>query len=120
MKTDTISIQEVYDRLTITPEQLRDFCIRWQIAELAVFGSILRDDFRSDGKNLSDADFLFCYLPNANMSLLRRARMAIELEALCHRSVDLILLKEVLTSHNLSRRNDILDSAMWIYGQKSR
>lgn len=54
------------------------------------------------------------------MSLLRRARMAIELEALCHRSVDLILLKEVLTSHNLSRRNDILDSAMWIYGQKSR
>jgi len=120
MATDAISIQKIYDRLTITPEQLRDFCIRWQIAELAVFGSILRDDFRSDEQNSSDVDFLFCYLPNANMSLLRRARMAIELEALCRRSVDLILLKEVLTSHNLSRKSEILDSAVWIYGQKSR
>lgn len=109
-----ILMQKIYERLSITPQQLMEFCQKWQIAELAVFGSILRDDFRQDGNNPSDIDLLFRYRLNANMSLLRRARMKIELEALCHRPVDFILITEVLASHNPSRKKRILESALWI------
>lgn len=67
MATDAISIQKIYDRLTITPEQLKAFCIRWQIAELAVFGSILRDDFRLNDEIPSDIDLLFSDQENARI-----------------------------------------------------
>lgn len=43
----------------VWPEkEIENFCRRWKIVELAVFGSILREDFRPD----SDIDFLarFC------------------------------------------------------------
>lgn len=32
----------------IDKEKIAAFCRRWRIAELAVFGSVLRDDFRPD------------------------------------------------------------------------
>ncbi len=38
----------IYDRLGITPAQLTEFCQRWQVQELALFGSILREDFQPD------------------------------------------------------------------------
>ena len=34
--------------LEFDPETLRHFCEKWGVAELAVFGSVLRDDFRPD------------------------------------------------------------------------
>jgi predicted nucleotidyltransferase len=34
--------------------QIKEFCQRWQITEFALFGSVLRDDFRPD----SDIDVL--------------------------------------------------------------
>ena len=39
--------------ISIPRERLDEFCRRWKIAELRVFGSALRDDFRPD----SDLDF---------------------------------------------------------------
>ena len=42
-------------KLQLPLEQIADFCRRWGIARLEVFGSVLRDDFRPD----SDLDFLF-------------------------------------------------------------
>jgi len=107
--------QSIYDRLQITPQQLMEFCQKWQIAELAVFGSILRDDFRVGGDDPSDVDFLFSYLPDTNMSLFRRAKMKIEIEDLCRRSVDLMLITEVMQSHNVMRKKHILESAKLIY-----
>jgi len=107
--------QPIYDRLHITPQQLMEFCQKWQIAELAVFGSILRDDFRVGGDDPSDVDFLFSYLPDTNMSLFRRAKMKIEIEDLCRRSVDLMLITEVMQSHNVMRKKHILESAKLIY-----
>jgi hypothetical protein len=32
------------ERLDITEQQLADFCRRWRITELALFGSVLRED----------------------------------------------------------------------------
>jgi len=39
--------------------QVREFCQRWQIVEFALFGSVLRDDFRPD----SDIDCLVVFAP---------------------------------------------------------
>ena len=41
-------------RIDISPEKVTAFCKRWQIAELALFGSVLRDDFDPE----SDVDVL--------------------------------------------------------------
>jgi hypothetical protein len=40
-----LSLSQIYDRLHATPEMLRDFCRKWDIAELALFGSSLRNNF---------------------------------------------------------------------------
>ena len=110
-----IPMPQIYQRLNTTPEAIAAFCEKWQIAELAVFGSVLRDDFRPNGTHPSDVDLLFSYLPGANMSLLRRAKMKIELEHLFGRSVDLLMAIEVIDSHNLIRRKHILDSTQIVY-----
>ena len=108
-------MQQIYQRLNITPKELTDFCEKWHIAELALFGSVLRNDFRSTGENSSDVDLLFSYLPSTNMSLLRRATMKVEFEELIGRAVDLMMASEVIDSRNPIRRKEILDSAQIIY-----
>ena len=45
--------------IELDDEAIRAFCEKWGVAELAVFGSVLRDDFRPD----SDVDFLVTWLP---------------------------------------------------------
>ena len=108
-------MQQIYQRLNITPKELTDFCEKWHIAELALFGSVLRNDFRPNGENPSDVDLLFSYLPSTNMSLLRRATMKVEFEELIGRAVDLMMASEVIDSRNPIRRKEILDSAQIIY-----
>ena len=101
----------LYDRLGITPKQLSDFCERWKVAELALFGSILRDDFQAD----SDIDVLVSYQPTAERGLFEKMHMKQELEMLCDRDVDLISKKAIERSQNWIRRQNILDSAEVIY-----
>ena len=118
MATDATSIQKIYDRLTITPEQLRDFCTRWQIAELAVFGSILRDDFRDRGDDVSDIDLLYSLNQSSSHSLFDIMQMREELEKLCHRRIDLISKQGIKNSRNWLRRQEILNSEMILYAQR--
>jgi len=92
-------------------QPLTQFCQRWKIAELALFGSILRDDFRPD----SDIDFLVTFSPSATWSLLDWVEMGYELEALLHRKVDLVMKTSIEQSHNWIRRNEILGTAQVIY-----
>ena len=47
------------------------FCRRWRIAELELFGSVLRDDFSPN----SDVDVLVRFDSEARPSLLDMARM---------------------------------------------
>ncbi|WP_242018210.1 hypothetical protein [Synechocystis sp. FACHB-383] len=35
-------------KISIDPDKITVFCQQWQITELALFGSILRDDFDLD------------------------------------------------------------------------
>jgi len=101
----------IYDRLGISSQQLSQFCQKWKVAELALFGSILRDDFRPD----SDIDFLVSYQPNAKRGLFEKMTMQEELEDLLHRKVDLVSKQAIIQSRNWLRRKNILDSAEVIY-----
>ncbi len=101
-------LQTIYDRLQITPQQLAEFCQRWQIAELAVFGSILREDFRVNGDDPRDIDFLYTLSECSKHSLFEVMDMRAELEGLCHRKVDLISKKGIQNSRHWLRRQEIL------------
>jgi uncharacterized protein len=98
-------------RLGITPEQLAEFCQRWHVCELALFGSVLRDDFSAD----SDIDVLVSYQPTAKRGLVEKIRMQEELSSLLHRDVDLVSKKAIEQSQNWLRRKNILDSSEVIY-----
>ncbi|MEM9767039.1 MAG: nucleotidyltransferase domain-containing protein [Cyanobacteria bacterium P01_D01_bin.71] len=101
----------IYERLGITPNELADFCQRWDIAELLLFGSVLRDDFSSS----SDIDALFSYFPGKTRGLLDRVRMQHEFEMLCGRKVDLLTKQSIEQSLNWLRRREILETAQLIY-----
>ena len=55
----------VRHRLGVEPETIDAFCRKWQIRELSLFGSALRDDFRPD----SDVDLLVVFDPQAPWDL---------------------------------------------------
>jgi hypothetical protein len=97
--------------LPIDAEKLREFCREWSISELAVFGSILRDDFGPE----SDVDFLATFAPEARWSLLDHVRMQDELAAIVGRRVDLVTRRAVENSRNHIRRRAILESAQVLH-----
>jgi hypothetical protein len=94
-------------RIPIDRGQIEAFCWRWKIAELAFFGSVLRDDFRPD----SDVDVLVTFAPDATWGLFDHVAMQDELSALLGRRVDLLTRRAVERSANAARRQAILDSA---------
>ncbi len=98
-------------QIDIPTKKLDEFCGRWEIAELALFGSALEPDFRPDG----DVDLLVTFTADARWSLLDHVRMQDELSALVGRRVDLISRKGIERSRNYIRRRAILESARVIY-----
>jgi hypothetical protein len=98
-------------RLPIDVEKLREFCQKWCISELAVFGSVLRDDFRSD----SDVDFLATFDPESGSSLWHRQEMQKELSEIVGRHVDLVSRRGIEMSRNPLRRREILSTAETVY-----
>ena len=96
----------------IPREKIADFCRRWRISELALFGSVLRDDFDP----ASDVDMLVTFEPGADWSLLDHVRMEQELEGLLGRKIDLLSRKAVEQSQNWMRRQEILNTAEVVYG----
>ena len=97
--------------LNVPEEALQRVCRRWQITELSVFGSVLRDDFRTD----SDVDVLVSFAPETRWSLLDLVRIKREFETLFGREVDLITRSSVEKSPNWIRREAILSTAQPIY-----
>lgn len=71
-------------KIQIDDAQLADFCRRNHIRHLALFGSVLRDDFRAD----SDVDVLVEFEPNKTPGLAFFG-LQDELSALFGRRVDL-------------------------------
>ena len=98
-------------RIELPEDKLAEFCRRWKIAELAVFGSVLGPDFKSD----SDVGMLVTFGADARWSLLDHVRMQDELSDLLGRKVDLVSRKGIERSRNYIRRRAILETSEVIY-----
>ncbi len=99
------------ETITVPPEALADFCRRWQVSELALFGSVLRPDFKPE----SDVDVLVTFAPEAEWGLFDHVQMQQALKALFQREVDLVSRRAIERSPNHIRRNAILSTAQVIY-----
>ena len=99
------------NRLAIPEEKLIEVCRQWKIAELALFGSILREDFQET----SDIDLLISFAPDAPQGLLTLARIKHQLEELLDRHVDLVIKEAIQEGDNWIRRQEILSTAVTIY-----
>jgi len=95
--------------INIPREKIEDFCRRWKIKEMSVFGSALREDFGPD----SDIDFLVTFLEQARWSLFDWVEMIDELKKLTGREIDLVEKESI---RNPFRRRSILASMEVIYG----
>lgn len=90
-------------------KQIEDFCRKYGVVELSLFGSILRDDFGPD----SDVDVLFVLKPGLTMTPESFLDMRDELSALFGgREIDLVQ-KKLLT--NPFRRQEILTTRRILY-----
>jgi predicted nucleotidyltransferase len=95
-------------QLELPKEALKEFCHKWKIEELAVFGSVLRRDFRAD----SDIDVLATFSRDADWSVFDRSRLNDELSNLVGRPVDVV---EQVGLRNPFRRREILANRRIIY-----
>ncbi len=95
-------------KIEIPREKIAEFCQKWQIKELAIFGSAVRDDFRPD----SDVDVLLVFHDDAGWSLFDHIKAEEELKQLFGRDVDLVERK---TIRNPFRRHHILNNHEVIY-----
>jgi predicted nucleotidyltransferase len=97
--------------LGVEQKKIVDFCRRWKIKQLAVFGSAVRGQLRPD----SDLDLLVAFDPNADWSMFDHYRMENDLVELFAREVDLISRQAVEENPNWICRKEILNSAKVIY-----
>jgi len=88
-------------QIPIDYDRIAEFCRRWKVTKFSLFGSVLRDDFRSD----SDIDVLVTFTSDAPWSLLDLVTMRDQLGQIFGREVDLI---EEAGLRNPFRRHAIL------------
>lgn len=95
--------------LDLSQEELTEFCRRWHIRRLSLFGSTLRGEARPD----SDVDLLVDFQPGHRVGLIKMARIERELSELIGRKVDL------RTPADLSRyfREEVLREAEVQYAE---
>jgi len=97
--------------LEIPSDKIADYCRRWRITELALFGSALRDDFNPE----SDIDVLVAFDRDAHWTLFDMVDMQEELKDIFGRDVDLVSRRGIESSQNYLRRKEILSSAKVIH-----
>lgn len=98
----------IQENLKLPNEAIAEFCRKWHVREFSLFGSVLRDDFRTD----SDVDVLVSFEPGIAFGLWELDEMQEELETAFGRKVDLIE-KEAL--RETSRRERILHARKVVY-----
>jgi|SRR6185295_8591626 len=96
------------NRIGASAKKLEDFCLKWRVEELSLFGSILGDDFRTD----SDIDVLIRFAPEEKWTLFDLTRMQAELMTILGRNVDLV---DVRGLKNPFRRKQILATKKVVY-----
>ena len=89
---------------------LAEFCRKWRIRELSIFGSALRDDFNPD----SDLDFLVSFEPGVSLDIDRLLDIKEELERRFGRPVDLVereALKNPWRKYEILRTREVIYAA---------
>jgi predicted nucleotidyltransferase len=94
-------------RINVPMQELVDLCHRYHVRELALFGSVLRDDFRDD----SDIDVLVEFEPGALIGLYEHFDLREHLERLLGRKVDLVSKRGL----NPMIRDEVITSAQVLY-----
>ncbi|MHB9037655.1 MAG: nucleotidyltransferase family protein [Armatimonadota bacterium] len=94
-------------QIDIPVESIKELCKKYQVKELALFGSVLRPDFRPD----SDVDVLVEFEPDARIGFLGMAALARELSGFLGRNVDLVPKRGLKPRI----RKPVLDSSQVIY-----
>jgi predicted nucleotidyltransferase len=96
---------------SISQKDIIRFCQRWQVREFALFGSVLRADFKPE----SDVDVLISFKENANWGLFDHVQMRLNLETIFHRKVDLVTRRALEQTQNALLRERILKTAQVIF-----
>ncbi|MDE2889833.1 MAG: nucleotidyltransferase family protein [Gemmatimonadota bacterium] len=99
-------------RIDIPKDEIAAFCQRNGIKRLALFGSVLRDDFTAE----SDVDVIVEFEPGKTPGL-EFLTMQDELSEIYGRRVDLHTFRGVESNPNWLLRNEILNSAEAVYEQ---
>ncbi len=94
--------------VTIESESLNALCRRWRVTELALFGSVLRDDFTPE----SDIDVLVTFADGAPWDCYDLVEIRDALSTLFGRPVDLVERKALV---NPFRRREILKHLEVLY-----
>ena len=98
--------------VSVSRDRIAEFCRDNGIAQLAIFGSALREDFGPQ----SDIDVLIRFKDEARHTLFDMNRMEDEVKSIFGREVDLVSWRGIERSANYLRRKMILESAEFIYG----
>ena len=98
-------------RLGLPMNAIEAFCDRWQVAELALFGSVLRDDFGPE----SDIHMMIRFKTKRTPGLFGIVEMEWELAELLSHRVGLVTREAIESSRNHIRRKAILESAKVVY-----
>ena len=96
--------------IDVPTERLADFCRKWKVEELALFGSVLRDDFGSD----SDIDVLVELSPGHGLDLFDWVEMIDELKVIFGREVDLVSkrgLRNPFRRHRIMTMREVIHAA---------
>ncbi len=104
----SVPMELMLERFKLSQEQIESFCRKRHIDRLALFGSVLRDDFTPE----SDIDVLVEFDPDHIPGLITLAGMEIELsELIGGRRVDMN------TPRSISRyfRDEVLEEAEALY-----
>ena len=100
--------------INLKHEQIEQICQQWQIKELALFGSVLREDFNPQ----SDIDVLVSFAEDAKITFFDLDTIEQQLSKLFARPVDVVTKRAIEQSHNWIRKKNILDNARIIYEQR--
>lgn len=95
-------------KINIPRDKIEAFCRRWKIKEFALFGSVLREDFRPD----SDVDVLVSFEADSGITFDNRVEMQDELAEIFGREVDLVERDAI---RNPFRRHNILATKEVVY-----
>ena len=100
-------------RIELPLEAIARVCEKYRVSEVAVFGSVLREDF---DPHSSDVDFLVRFIDNnAGPWGSKYMDMREELQSLLGLPVDVVSWRGIEQSANPYRRNHILKHARRVY-----